>query len=131
MGDVWMARQMAPIRRVVAVKVICDGRGGPTILARFGAERQALAVMDHPNIAKVLDAEATESGRPFFVMELVKGVTITQFCDDRKLTPRQRLELFVPVCNAIQHAPKRGSSTGISNRATCWWHYTTTAQCRW
>ena len=78
------------------------------MLARFEAERQALALMDHPNIAKVLDAGTTDDGRPFFVMELVKGVPITEFCDDRKLTPRQRLELFVPVCQAIQHAHQKG-----------------------
>ena len=78
------------------------------VLARFEAERQALALMDHPNIAKVLDAGTTDDGRPFFVMELVKGVPITKFCDARKLTPRQRLELFVPVCQAIQHAHQKG-----------------------
>src|SRR5262249_46943823 len=78
------------------------------VLARFEAERQALALMDHPNIAKVLDAGATPDGRPFFVMELVKGVPITKFCDERKLTPRERLELFVPMCNAIQHAQQKG-----------------------
>ena len=78
------------------------------VLARFEAERQALALMDHPNIARVLDGGATSDGRPFFVMELVKGVPITQYCDARKLTPRQRLELFVPVCQAIQHAHQKG-----------------------
>src|SRR5688572_3573793 len=79
-----------------------------SVLARFEAERQALALMDHPNIAKVLDAGSTADGRPFFVMELVKGVPITQYCDARRLTPRQRLELFVPVCQAIQHAHQKG-----------------------
>ncbi len=78
------------------------------MLARFEAERQALALMDHPNIAKVLDAGATPDGRPFFVMELVKGVPITEYCDEHQLTPRQRLELFVPVCQAIQHAHQKG-----------------------
>ena len=78
------------------------------VLARFEAERQALALMDHPNIAKVLDAGTTDSGRPFFVMELVKGVPITQFCDERQLSPRQRFELFIPVCQAIQHAHQKG-----------------------
>ncbi len=78
------------------------------VLARFDAERQALAMMDHPNIARVLDAGTTDSGRPFFVMELVKGVPITRFCDDRRLNSRQRLELFVPVCRAIQHAHQKG-----------------------
>ena len=78
------------------------------VIARFEAERQALALMDHPNIAKVLDAGTTESGRPYFVMELVKGVPITQYCDENHLTPRQRLELFIPVCQAIQHAHQKG-----------------------
>ena len=77
-------------------------------VARFEAERQALAIMDHPNIAKVFDGGATDSGRPYFVMELVKGVPITEFCDQNHLTPRQRLELFVPVCQAVQHAHQKG-----------------------
>ncbi len=108
MGAVWMAQQTAPVRRVVAVKVIKAGMDTRAVLARFEAERQALAMMDHPNIARVLDAGTTESGRPYFVMELVKGVPITRYCDERRLTPRQRLELFVPVCQAIQHAHQKG-----------------------
>jgi serine/threonine protein kinase len=108
MGSVYMAQQTEPVRRAVAVKVIKAGMDTRAVLARFEAERQALAMMDHPNIAKVLDAGTTESGRPYFVMELVKGVPITQFCDARKLTPRARLELFVPVCQALQHAHQKG-----------------------
>jgi serine/threonine protein kinase len=108
MGAVYLAQQTEPVRRAVAVKVIKAGMDTKAVLARFEAERQALALMDHPNIAKVLDAGTTEGGRPFFVMELVKGVPITQYCDERKLTPRQRLELFVPVCQAIQHAHQKG-----------------------
>ena len=108
MGSVWMAQQTEPVKRAVAVKLIKAGMDSKAVLARFEAERQALAMMDHPNIAKVLDAGATDDGRPFFVMELVKGVPITQYCDERKLTPRQRLELFVPVCQAIQHAHQKG-----------------------
>jgi serine/threonine protein kinase len=104
MGSVFMAQQTEPVKRAVAVKVIKAGMDSKAVLARFEAERQALAMMDHPNIARVLDAGTTESGRPYFFMELVKGVPITHFCDDRKFTPRQRLELFVPVCQAIQHA---------------------------
>ena len=104
MGSVYMAQQTEPVKRAVAVKVIKAGMDSKAVLARFEAERQALAMMDHPNIARVLDAGTTESGRPFFVMELVKGRPITQFCDERKLTPRERLELFIPVCQAIQHA---------------------------
>jgi serine/threonine protein kinase len=108
MGTVFMAQQTEPVKRTVAVKVIRAGMDSKAVLARFGAERQALALMDHPNIAKVLDAGATAEGRPFFVMELVKGIPITKFCDERHLTPKDRLELFVPVCNAIQHAHQKG-----------------------
>jgi eukaryotic-like serine/threonine-protein kinase len=108
MGSVFMAQQTEPVKRAVAVKVVKAGMDSKAVLARFEAERQALAMMDHPNIARVLDAGTTAGGRPFFVMELVKGTPITQFCDERKLTPRQRLELFVPVCQAIQHAHQKG-----------------------
>src|SRR6187397_2143675 len=106
-GVVYMAEQDQPIRRRVAVKIIKLGMDTKNVIARFEAERQALALMDHPNIARVLDAGATETGRPYFVMELVKGVPITQFCDERRLTPRQRLELFIPVCLAVQHAHQK------------------------
>jgi WD40 repeat protein/serine/threonine protein kinase len=108
MGEVWVAEQHEQIRRRVALKVIKPGMDSRSVLARFEAERQALALMDHPNIAKVLDAGSTPDGRPYFVMELVKGTPITEFCDIRKLSARQRLELFVPVCQAIQHAHHKG-----------------------
>jgi serine/threonine protein kinase/WD40 repeat protein len=108
MGSVFMAQQTEPVKRAVAVKVVKAGMDSKAVLARFEAERQALAMMDHPNIAKVLDAGTTDGGRPFFVMELVKGTPITRYCDEHKLTPRQRLELFVPVCQAIQHAHQKG-----------------------
>ena len=108
MGSVWVAHQSKPVKRKVAVKLIKAGMDSKSVLARFDAERQALAMMDHPNIAKVLDGGLTPDGRPFFVMELVKGVPITEFCDSRKLTPKERLELFVPVCQAIQHAHQKG-----------------------
>jgi serine/threonine protein kinase len=108
MGAVWMAEQTEPVRRRVALKVIKPGMDSAQVIARFDAERQALALMDHPNIARVLDAGTTANGRPFFVMELVKGTPITQYCDEHRLTPRQRLELFVPVCQAIQHAHHKG-----------------------
>jgi serine/threonine protein kinase/WD40 repeat protein len=108
MGVVWMAEQQEPVRRMVAVKIIKPGMDSAQVVARFEAERQALALMDHLNIARVLDAGATPSGRPFFVMELVHGIPIARFCDDHKLTPRQRLELFIPVCRAIQHAHQKG-----------------------
>ena len=108
MGVVYMAEQEKPIRRRVALKVIKAGMDTDQVVARFEAERQALALMDHPNIARVLDAGATESGRPFFVMELVNGIPITEYCDQAQLTPRERLELFVPVCQAIQHAHQKG-----------------------
>jgi serine/threonine protein kinase len=107
MGSVWRAKQTEPVKRFVAVKLIKAGMDSRQVLARFEAERQALALMDHANIAKVLDGGLHEH-RPFFVMELVKGVPITDFCDARKLTPKERLELFVPVCQAIQHAHHKG-----------------------
>ena len=126
MGAVYLAQQTEPVKRVVALKVIKAGMDSRQVLARFEAERQALALMDHPNIARVLDAGVVgvpasagasegrlkaglqQEGRPYFVMELVKGVPITKFCDERRLTPRERLELFIPVCHAIQHAHQKG-----------------------
>jgi WD40 repeat protein/serine/threonine protein kinase len=108
MGVVYMAEQNEPIRRRVALKVIKPGMDSAQVIARFEAERQALALMDHQNIAKVFDAGATDSGRPYFVMELVHGVPLTQYCDDHHLTPQTRLELFLPVCHAIQHAHQKG-----------------------
>jgi tetratricopeptide (TPR) repeat protein/serine/threonine protein kinase len=107
-GVVFMAEQTVPVRRKVALKVIKPGMDTRQVIARFEAERQALALMDHPNIAKVLDAGATESGRPYFVMELVRGVPITEYCDAHHLAPRERLELFVSVCHAVQHAHQKG-----------------------
>jgi serine/threonine protein kinase len=132
MGVVYMAEQSRPVRRTVALKILKPGMDSRQVVARFEAERQALALMDHPNIAKVLDAgtvgaasraahevelhDLTESparlagptGRPYFVMELVKGIPITKYCDEHRLTPRERLELFVPVCKAVQHAHQKG-----------------------
>src|SRR6059036_2153897 len=107
-GAVYMAEQTEPVRRRVALKVIKLGMDTKQVIARFEAERQALALMDHPNIAKVLDAGATPEGRPFFVMELVKGVPITRYCDENRLSPRERLGLFVDVCRAVQHAHQKG-----------------------
>jgi serine/threonine protein kinase len=101
-------------------KVIKLGMDTKQVIARFEAERQALALMDHPNIAKVLDAGATETGRPFFVMELVRGTRITEYCDKNKLTTGERLELFIQVCLAIQHAHQWESSTGTSSLPTSW-----------
>jgi WD40 repeat protein/serine/threonine protein kinase len=108
MGTVYMAEQTEPIQRKVALKIIKPGMDTRQVVARFEAERQALAMMDHVNIARVFDGGATENGRPYFVMELVHGVPITKYCDDNHLTPRERLELFVPVCQAIQHAHQKG-----------------------
>ena len=108
MGTVYMAEQTEPVRRTVALKLIKAGMDSRQVLARFGAERQALALMDHPSIAKVFDAGTTDAGRPYFVMELVKGVPITKFCDERRLTLRERLELAIPVCQAVQHAHQKG-----------------------
>ena len=92
----------------MALKIIKPGMDTRDVIARFEAERQALALMDHPNIARVLDAGATDTGRPYFVMELVRGVPITDYCDQNQLTPRERLELFVAVCKAVQHAHQKG-----------------------
>jgi serine/threonine protein kinase len=107
-GVVYMADQEEPVRRRVALKIIKLGMDTKQVIARFEAERQALALMDHPNIAKVLDAGATETGRPYFVMELVRGIRITDYCDQNNLPTRERLNLFNQVCNAIQHAHQKG-----------------------
>ena len=107
-GVVYMAEQTDPVRRRVALKVIKLGMDTRQVIARFEAERQALALMDHPNIAKVLDAGATETGRPYFVMELVKGIRTTDYCDQNHLSTAERLGLFTQVCHAIQHAHQKG-----------------------
>src|SRR5262249_31182455 len=108
MGVVYVAEQHQPVRRKVALKIIKPGMDTKQVVARFEAERQALAMMDHPNIAKVHDGGTTESGRPYFVMELVRGVPITEYCDQAKLSIGERLELFIPVCQAVQHAHQKG-----------------------
>jgi tetratricopeptide (TPR) repeat protein len=108
MGEVWMAEQDQPVRRRVALKLIKAGMDSRQVIARFEAERQALALMDHPHIARVLDAGTTPEGRPYFVMELIRGEPMTTYCDANHLTPRERLELFVPVCQAVQHAHQKG-----------------------
>ncbi len=107
-GIVFMAEQQHPVRRKVALKVIKPGMDTRQVIARFEAERQALALMDHPNIARVLDAGATDSGRPYFAMDLIKGIPITAYCDQNQLTPRERLHLFISVCQAVQHAHQKG-----------------------
>jgi hypothetical protein len=107
-GVVYLAEQSEPVRRQVALKIIKLGMDTRSVIARFNAERQALALMDHPNIARVFDAGATTSGRPYFVMELVRGIKVTEFCDEHNLDLRQRLELFVQACHAIQHAHQKG-----------------------
>ena len=107
-GIVWMAEQEEPVRRKVALKVLKAGMDTAQVVARFEAERQALALMDHPNIARIFDGGATPQGRPYFVMELVRGVPITQYCDEASLSPRERLELFIPICHAVQHAHFKG-----------------------
>jgi serine/threonine protein kinase len=115
MGVVFMAEQTEPIQRTVALKIIKPGMNTRQVIARFEAERQALAMMDHPNIANVLDAGTTDTGRPYFVMELVKGVPITRHCDEKQLTLRERLALFKPVCEAVQHAHQKGLRRGQSH----------------
>ena len=108
MGTVFVAEQERPIRRKVALKIIKAGMDSKAVIARFEAERQALALMDHPNVAKVFDAGTTELGRPYFVMELIQGAPITEYCDEKKLTIDERLKLFVQVCQAVQHAHQKG-----------------------
>ena len=108
MGLVYMAEQQRPLRRMVALKIIKPGMDSRQVLARFEAEKQALAMMDHENIAKVFDAGTTEAGHPYFVMELVRGIPIDEFCDQKRLTVRERLELFIQVCQAVQHAHQKG-----------------------
>jgi len=108
MGSVWVAEQSQPVKRRVALKMIRAGLGSQMVLRRFEAERQALALMDHPHIARILDAGEIANGQPYFVMELVKGVPITRYCDELHLSIRERLRLFVPVCQAIQHAHQKG-----------------------
>jgi serine/threonine protein kinase/tetratricopeptide (TPR) repeat protein len=108
MGAVWVAEQSEPVERRVALKLIKPGMDSAQFVTRFEQERQALALMDHPNIARVLDAGASAAGRPYLVMELVKGVPLTRFCDQEHLTPRERLELAIPVCQAVQHAHQKG-----------------------
>src|SRR6266576_3444563 len=107
-GVVYMAEQEAPVRRRVALKIIKPGMDTNNVMARFEAERQALALMDHPNIAQVFDAGATESGRSYFVMELVRGVKISDYCDQNALKTSARLEMFLDVCDAVQHAHQKG-----------------------
>jgi serine/threonine-protein kinase len=108
MGLVFVAEQQRPVRRRVALKLIKPGMDSRQVIARFEAERQALALMDHPHIAQVHDGDTTASGRPYFVMELVKGAPIPAYCDQQRLTPRQRLGLFLDVCGAVQHAHQKG-----------------------
>src|SRR5512143_13170 len=107
-GRVFMAEQQAPVRRKVALKIVKVGMDTREVIGRFEAERQALAMMDHPNIARVLDAGATESGRPYFVMELVNGIPLTAYCDEYELSTEARLQLFLKVCHAVQHAHQKG-----------------------
>jgi serine/threonine protein kinase len=107
MGEVWLAEQKQPVRRRVAIKLIKAGMDTREVVARFESERQALALMEHPNIAKVFDAGATPQGRPYFVMEYVTGIPITQYCDKHRMTLRERLELFMHVCDGVQHAHQK------------------------
>jgi serine/threonine protein kinase len=107
-GEVWMAEQREPVKRRVALKLIKLGMDSRQIVARFEAERQALAMMDHPNIAKIFDADVTDTGRPYFVMELVRGIKITEYCDQNQLPTHERLKVFILVCQAIQHAHQKG-----------------------
>jgi non-specific serine/threonine protein kinase/serine/threonine-protein kinase len=117
-GTVWVADQEKPVRRRVALKIIKLGMDTKEVIARFEQERQALAMMDHPHIAKVFDAGATQWGRPYFVMELVRGIKITDYCDQANLPTTERLALFIQVCNAVQHAHQKALSTATSSPRT-------------
>jgi eukaryotic-like serine/threonine-protein kinase len=119
-GVVYLADQERPVRRRVALKIIKLGMDTKQVVSRFEGERQALAVMDHPNIARVYDAGATDNGRPYFVMEFVPGKKVTQFCDEQRLGQEARLKLFLEICDAIQHAHQKGISIAISSRRTFW-----------
>jgi serine/threonine protein kinase len=130
MGVVYMAEQLRPVRRKVALKIIKPGMDSGQVIARFEAERQALTMMDHPNIAKVLDAGTTETGRPYFVMELVKGIPITDYCDQARLTTRERLELFMQVAMPCSTRIRKASSIATSSPPTCLSRCTTTSRCR-
>jgi hypothetical protein len=128
-GAVYMAEQHKPMRRRVAVKIIKLGMDTKNVIARFEAERQALALMDHPNIARVLDAGATETGRPYFVMELVHGIRITEYCDERQLDTRQRLDLFIQVCHPSSTRTRRALFIATSSRRTSSSRITTACRC--
>ncbi len=117
-GVVYVAEQESPVRRKVALKIIKPGMDSQEVIARFKAEQQALAMMDHPHVARVLDAGATASGRPYFVMELVQGVTITEFCDKNALPTRARLKLLADVCRAVQHAHQAAGQNKRTNEPT-------------
>ena len=119
-GLVFVAEQQQPLRRKVALKIIKPGMDTRDVIARFEAERQALALMDHPNIARVLDAGTTATGRPYFVMELVRGMPITDFCDQSQLTPRERLSSSSTFATRCNTPIKRESSTATSSPPTCW-----------
>ena len=108
MGSVYMAEQKTPVRRLVALKIVKPGMDSRQVLARFDAERQALALMEHPNIARIVDAGTTKLGHPFFAMELVRGIPLNEFCDQKRQTIRERLGIFLQVCQAIQHAHQKG-----------------------
>ena len=129
MGAVYMAEQEQPVRRRVALKIIKPGMDTRQVIARFEAERQALALMDHPNIARVLDAGTTDAGRPYFVMELVKGVPITEYCDEAQLSPRSGWSCSSRSARRSSTPTRKGSSTATSSRRTSWSRSTTACPC--
>jgi serine/threonine protein kinase len=129
MGQVWLAEQTEPVRRQVALKLIKVGMYDEGVLKRFQAERQSLAIMDHPAIAKVFDAGSTPDGQPYFVMEYVPGLPITAYCDQKRMSIRERLELFIKVCDGVQHAHLK-AIIHRDRRRTSWWRRWTASRCR-
>jgi eukaryotic-like serine/threonine-protein kinase len=130
MGQVWLAEQTAPVQRQVALKLIRVGVYDQEVLQRFRSERQSLAIMDHPAIAKVFDAGATPDGQPYFVMEYVPGVPITKYCDDERLTVKQPLELFIKVCEGVQHAHQKAIIHRDLKPRTFWFPRSMESRCR-
>jgi non-specific serine/threonine protein kinase/serine/threonine-protein kinase len=130
MGEVWLAEQSAPVKRQVALKIIKAGRYDKSALIRFDLERQALAMMDHPAIAKVFDAGSTAEGQPYFAMEHVVGLPVTEYCDEKRLSPSERLLIFTMVCEGVQHAHQKAIIHRDLKPTNIWWRKWMAGHCR-